>query len=96
MEALGQIREIVGILGDILNKAHLFDSFIKKEVQMLLPKIIAILVGFQHKMEAVVGDIQKLVPRTLAESSQPPLPPPKETPQKEKPLEKVKIPLPQW
>ena len=32
MEALGQIREIAGIPGNTLNKAHLFDSYIKKEV----------------------------------------------------------------
>ena len=62
---------------------------------MLLLKIIAILVGFQHKMEVVLGEIRKLVPGLLVELSQPPLPPPKEMPQKEKPLEEVKTPLPQ-
>ena len=45
-EALDQIREIVRNLGDALNKAHFFDKYIKKEVQVSLPKIIAILVGF--------------------------------------------------
>ena len=90
-----QIQEIVGILGDTLNKAHLFDSYIKKEVQMSLPKVIAILVNFQHKMEAILGAIWKLVPGSPTESSRPPFPPPKETPQKEKPLEGVKTLLPQ-
>ena len=63
---------------------------------MLLPKVIAIVVDFQLKMEVVLGEIQKLVPRSSTESSQPPLPSPKETPHKEKPLEEVKILLLQW
>ena len=62
---------------------------------MLLPKFIAILVGFQHKMEAVLGEIQKLVPGSLAKSSWPLLSPAKKMPQKKKPLEEVKTPLPQ-
>ena len=37
-------------------------------------------------------DIRKLVSGSQAKSSQPPLPPPKEMPQKKKPLEEVKTP----
>ena len=60
-----------------------------------MPKVIAILVGFKHKMEAVLGEIRKLIPGLPAESSRLPLPPLQKTPQKEKPLEEVKTLLPQ-
>ena len=66
-----------------------------KEVKITLPKIIAILHGFHKKMEAVLGEIWKLVPGSAGESSRPPLPPQKETPHKEMALDKVKTPLPQ-
>ena len=94
-EALKEIREIVGHPGNTLNKAKLFDDYINKEVKIMLPKVIAILHSFHKKMEAVLGEIRKLVPGSVGESSQPLLPPQKETPHKEKPLEEVKTPLPQ-
>ena len=46
IEALKEIREIVGHPGDILNKARLFDIYINKEVKITMPKVIAILHGF--------------------------------------------------
>ena len=93
--ALDQIREIVGNLGDVLNKAQLFDKYVNKEVVITMPKVIAILVGFHKMMEVVLGEIRKLVPGSVRELSWLPLPPPKDTPQKEKPLEEMKTPLPQ-
>ena len=74
-EALKEIREIVGHSGDTLNKAKLFDTYINKEVVITMPKVIAILHSFHKKMEAVLGEIRKLVPRSARESSRPPLPP---------------------
>ena len=44
-----------------------------------MPKVIAILHGFHKKIEAVLGEIWKLVPGSVRESSQPSLPPQKET-----------------
>ena len=41
-------------------------------------------------------EIQRLVPSPAKESSKPSLPPPKETPWKEKPLEDIRMPLRQW
>ena len=75
IEVLDRIREVVGNPGDIVNKAHLFDTFVKKKVEMSLPKVIAILVGFKHKMEAVLGEIRKLIPGSPVESSRLPPPP---------------------
>ena len=93
-EALKDIWEIVGHSGDTLNKAKLLDDYINKEVKITLPKVIAILRGFHKKMEAVLGEIWKLVPGSVGESSRPPVPPQKETPHKEKALEEVKTLLP--
>ena len=90
IEALKEIREIVGHPGDILNKARLFDVYINKEVKITMLKVIAILHGFQKKMEATLGEIRKLVPKSVGESSRPPLSTQKKTPLKEKPLDEVK------
>ena len=82
-------------LGDVLNKARFFDNDIKMKGEIATAKIIPILVVFTRKMEAALVDIQKLVSRSSArESSRPSMPPLKETPRKEKPLEGVKTPLP--
>ena len=64
-------------------------------MKISLPKVIAILYDFHKKMEAILGEIQKLVLGSVGESSRPPLPPQKETTHKEKPLEEIKTPLPQ-
>ena len=86
---------MVGNSSDVLNKAQLFDKYINKEVVITMPKVIAILHGFYKEMEAVLGEIRKLVPGSAGESSQPPpFLPQKETPWKEKLLEEVKTPLP--
>ena len=94
VEALKEIWNIVGHPGDIFNKAKLFNEYINKEVKITMPKVIAILYGFHKKMEAVLGEIRKLVSGSVGESSRPPLPTQKETPIKEKPLDEVKTPLP--
>ena len=95
MESLEQIREVMGTLGDMLNKARFFDNDIKTKGQVSAAKIIPILVSFTMKMEVALVDIQKLISRSPARSSQAPPPPPKETPRKEKRLEEVKTLLPQ-
>ena len=81
------------VLGDILNKACLFDNDVKTEGQLSTAKIILILVNFGRKMETVLVDIRKLVSESPAGSSQGPLSPLKDTPRKEKPLDKIKTPL---
>ena len=96
MEALKEIRKIVGHPNDTLNKTKLFDDYINKEVKITLPKVIAILHGFYKKMEAILGKIRKLVLGSARESNRPPIPPQKETLYKEKHLEEVKTPLLQW
>ena len=73
-EGLERIWEIVGNLGDILNKAHLFDNDIKTKGQLSTAKIIPILVGFTLKMEAALVDIWKLVSGSPTGPSQPPFP----------------------
>ena len=76
-----------------MNKARLFDNDIKTEGEVSTAKIIPILVSFTMEMEVALMDIQKLVSRSPAGSSQASPPPPKETPRKEKPLDEVKTPL---
>ena len=71
MEVLDRIREVVGNLGNVLNKAHLFNNDIKTEGQLSTTKIISILVNFVRKMETTLVEIRKLVPRSQAGSSQP-------------------------
>ena len=92
-EVLKEIQEIIGHPGDILNKAKLFDDYINKKVKITLPKVIAILYGFQKKMEATLGEIHKLIPGSIGKSSRPPLSTQKETSHKEKPLDEIKTPL---
>ena len=77
-----------------MNKAHLFDNYIKTEMPLSLPKVIAILVSFGRKMEATLVEIQKLVSRSPADSNRLPLPFPKATPLKENPLVELKTPFP--
>ena len=78
-----------------MNKAYLFNNYIKNEMLLSLLKVIAILVSFEQKMESTLVEMQKLVSRSPMESSQPPFPSPKATPLKEKPLVEPKTPLPQ-
>ena len=94
VEALKEIREIMGHLGDICNKAKLFNEYINKDVKITMPKVIAILHGFQKKMEAMLGEVRNLVSVSVGKSSRPPLPTQKEKPIKEKPLDEVRTPLP--
>ena len=93
---LERIKEVVGTLGDVLNKARFFDKDIKTEGEVSTAKIVKFLVTFTQKMETALVDIRKIVSISLAgEPSRPPMPPPTETPRKEKPLEEIKTPLPQ-
>ena len=56
-ESLERIREVAGTLGDVLNKARLFDNDIKMEGKIAATKIIPILVVFTRKMEVALVDI---------------------------------------
>ena len=93
---LERIKEVVGTLGDVLNKAHLFNKDIKTEGEVFAAKIVKVLVTFTRKMEAALVDIWKIVSGLSAgESSRPSMPPLIETLRKEKPLEEIKTPRPQ-
>ena len=73
-EILERMREVIGNLGDVLNKACLFYNNVKAEGQLSAQKIIHILVNFGRKMETTLGKMQKLFSRSLVEgSSWPPL-----------------------
>ena len=96
LRCLERIKEVVGAPGDIFNKACLFDEDIKTEGEVSVAKIVKVLVTFTRKMEIAVVDIWKIVSGVVArKSSRPQMPPPTETPQKEKLLSKVKTPLSQ-
>ena len=51
------IREVVGIPGDVLNKACLFDEDIKTEREVFATKFVKVLVTFTQKMETTLMDI---------------------------------------
>ena len=91
---MDQIQEFIGNPGNVVNKAHLFDNNVKTKGQLSAPKIIAILVNFGRKMEATLVEIQKLVSGVQSEPSRVPLPSPKATPQKNRPIVELKTSLP--
>ena len=65
-ERLGEIRDTIGYLGDIINKAHLIDNEVKKEGHLSAQKTITILVRYGYKMETTLGEMHKLLPAPLA------------------------------
>ena len=72
-ERLKRIQEAIGHLGDVMNKACLYDDDVRAEGQLSAQKIIIILVKFGHKMKTILGEIRKLLSRSLAEGSSRPL-----------------------
>ena len=76
-----------------MNKAHLFDNYVKTKEQLLAPKIIAILVNFGRKIEAILVEMGKLVAGLQSTPSSVPLLSPKATPQKSRPVVELKTPL---
>ena len=82
---MGWIQEVIGHLGDIINKAHLFDNEVKTEGHLSAQKIITILVKYGHKMETILEEMRKLLPKpsVAAGSSQPLVLAAKSQPQKE-------------
>ena len=79
VKSLEKIREVIGTLGDVLNKAQLFDDNIKTGGEVSTAKIVKVLVSFSMKMDATLAEMRKLVARlSTARSSQAPPPNPKE------------------
>ena len=69
---LEQIKEVVGIPGNVLNKARLFDEDIKTKGEVSAAKIVKVLVTFTWKMEIALVDIWKIVSgSSVGESSRP-------------------------
>ena len=94
VKSLERIKEAIGAPRDVFKKACLFDEDIKTEGEVSAAKIIQDLVIFTWKMETALVDIRKIISgASVRESSQPLMPPPTETPKKEKPLSEVKTPL---
>ena len=89
-EGLDRIWEFIGNLGDVVNKAYLFDNEVKTEGQLSAPKIITILVNFGCKMEATLIERRKLVSGSQSKPSRVPLPSLKATPQKSRPIVELK------
>ena len=91
VESLEKIWEVVGTLGDVLNKGRLFDNNVKTRGEVSVAKIIRVLVSFMMKIETTLGEMQKLLSGSLAAgSSQAPPPPPKEVLQVQKEFEEMK------
>ena len=53
-EGLDRIRDFIGNLGDVVNKAQLFDNYMKTEEQLFAPKIDIVLVEFGRKMDTTL------------------------------------------
>jgi hypothetical protein len=64
VKSLEAIREVVGVSGDVLNKARCFDNDVKAGGEVSASKIIPVLVKFSMKMEGTLAEIRKLVPGT--------------------------------
>ena len=60
-EGLDQIRDFIGNLGNVVNKAWLFVKKMKTEEQLSTPKIINVLVEFGQKIEATLVVMWKLL-----------------------------------
>ena len=72
-EGIEQIREFIGHIGDVVTKAHLFDNEVKTEDHLSSQKIMTVLVKYEHKMEATLVEMRKLLPGASAPgTSQPP------------------------
>ena len=67
----------------------------KTKEQLSAPKIITILVEFGRKMEAILVEMRKLVPRPQPEPIRLPIPSPKDMPHKTRLIVELKTPLPQ-
>ena len=74
LEALREIKEIVGHPSDVLNKVRLFNKYIDKDVKLSLPKVIVIFHGYHKKMEAAMVGVRMLISVTTGESSWTPPP----------------------
>ena len=91
VKSLEKIREVVGTLGNILNKARLFDNNVKARGEVSAAKIIPVLVSFTMKMETTLGEMRKLLSGSPAVgSSQAPPTNPKEQPQAQELFEELK------
>ena len=81
VKSLEKIREVIGTLGDVLNKAQLFDDDVKTGREVSMAKIVKVLVSFLMKMDMTLGEMRKLLSGSPATgSSQAPPPNPKEQP----------------
>lgn len=66
-ESLDRIQNYIGNLGDIFNKARLFKNELKSDRHIPPPKVVAIFVEFNRRMELTLAEMQKLLPAPLFE-----------------------------
>ena len=79
VKGLEKIREVIGTLGDVLNKARFFDEDVKTGGKVLAAKIVKVLVSFSMKMDATLAEMRKfVVGSSAAGSSQEPPPNPQD------------------
>ena len=69
MKSLEKIWEVIGTPRDVLNKARLFDDDVKTGREVLVAKIVKVLVNFSMKMDTTLGEMRKLLSRSLAVGS---------------------------
>ena len=72
-EGIEKIREFIGHIGEVVTKAHLFDNEVKTKDHLSAQKIINVLVKYGHKMEATLGEMQKLLPKSFVVGTSQPL-----------------------
>lgn len=66
-EGLDSIRSNIGHPGDVFNKARLSDKELKMDDHILTPKVVAILVEFNRRMELTVAEMRRLLPAPTLE-----------------------------
>ena len=59
---LNQVRELVKHLGEIVNKAHLYDKFMETPDPSSARQTVQILVKYSRSMKDLLKKIQKLLP----------------------------------
>ena len=94
-KGLDRIWDFNGNPGDVVNKARFFNNDIKTEGQLSAPKIVAVLVDFGCKMEAMLVEMRKLVAGLQLEPIRLLIPSLKDTPQKTRPVVELKTLLSQ-
>lgn len=69
-DGLDQNRNYIGNLEDVLDKARLFENKLKTNGHIFVPKVVAIVVEFNRRMELTLAEMKKLLFAPTSNSTQ--------------------------